>query len=102
MSLTADRKMLSNVLSAGWSTDGEHHRRYWTRGALNDTRRSIRAFCALTLRSLSAAQVRSAHRSSKVLFNTDPGNNGAPSNVASWTSTCLKDCSVGSLTVKPE
>ena len=34
MSLTADRKMLSNFLSAGWSTDGEHRRRYWTRGAL--------------------------------------------------------------------
>ena len=70
-------------------------------GALNDTRSSIRASCALILQSLSAAEFRSAHQSFQALSNTDLGNNDAPSNVASGTCIRLKDCKVGSLTVWP-
>jgi len=53
MSLTVDRKMLSNILSAGWSTDGEHRRRCWTHGLRIDHSRC----CLILTRETTALPV---------------------------------------------
>jgi len=60
--LRANLKWQSNKSRAALSTEGEQHKRCWTRGALNESRSSSNVSWAFSRESLSTASFRSSQR----------------------------------------
>jgi len=87
MWLKADCNVLSNICSASWSTDGEHHRRCKTLGVLKEARRRANAPWEEISLSFSFALDNSAQRSAQAPSKAAPGSRGAPRRAESSTAT---------------